>query len=96
MAKSYEELELEQKNETEFVLSKTEQDGTKREFLLSETDVVLLGRVVPSIVRQINAGKSPGFGILARPAAPMTEALSPDSRRLGGGVGLFIRTIRGS
>jgi hypothetical protein len=75
MAKSYEELELEQKNETEFVLSKTEQDGTKREFLLSETDVVLLGRVVPSIVRQINAGKSPGFGILARPAAPMTEAL---------------------
>jgi hypothetical protein len=40
MAKSYEELELEQKNETEFVLSKTEQDGTKREFLLSETDVL--------------------------------------------------------
>jgi hypothetical protein len=73
MAERFEELELEQKSETEFVLSKTEQNGTKREFLLSETDVVLLGRLVPSIVRQINANKSPGFGIVARLAAPIID-----------------------
>jgi hypothetical protein len=41
-----EELEIEQKNETDFVLSKTEQDGSKREFLLSETDVPQRKRAV--------------------------------------------------
>jgi hypothetical protein len=46
MAKGDEELEIEQKNETEFVLSKTEQDGSKREFLLSETDVPQRKRAV--------------------------------------------------
>src|SRR5882672_2661136 len=49
MAKGYEELELEQKNETEFVLSKTDQDGARKEFLLSVMDVALLGRLVPQI-----------------------------------------------
>jgi hypothetical protein len=72
MENDFEELEIEPRG-TGYVLSRTDFDGTKTELMLSELNVVVLARLVPPIVRRINASKSLAPGIGALVAAPVQD-----------------------
>jgi hypothetical protein len=68
------ELALEERDEGQFVLSKTDHLGTIQELILSEMEVMHLGRLAPSFARQLSASKSPDDpGISALVAVPVNN-----------------------
>jgi hypothetical protein len=68
------ELAFEERENGDFVLSKTPPSGPQQELVLSEMEVMFLARLVPSFARQLSANKSRADqGISALVAVPVVD-----------------------
>ena len=71
MDHDYEELSIEPRGD-DYALIRDNGSGTRTEIILSESNVVFLGRLAPMVARRIVASKSPaGSGVSASIAAPV-------------------------
>lgn len=75
----YEDITIEPRGD-DYVLIRDDNDGTRSETILSETAVIALGRLAPTVVRRILAAKSKAAsGIESTPAAPVKSyRIDPD------------------
>jgi hypothetical protein len=73
MDRDYEELSIEPRGD-DYALIRDSGSGTRTEIILSESNVVFLGRLAPMVARRIVASKSPaGSGVSASVAAPAKD-----------------------
>jgi hypothetical protein len=74
MNRDHEELSIEPRDDGNYVLIRVNGEGIRTEIILSEANVVFLGRLAPMIARRIVASKSPaGSGVSASVAAPVKD-----------------------
>jgi hypothetical protein len=73
MERDYEKLVLEPRGPA-YVLSRTDSHGITTELVLSELNVMFLGRLAPQIAREISASKVPaGSGVSALVPIPVHQ-----------------------